>query len=267
MLRLNNIEVVYSDVIQVLRGVSLEVESGTIVALLGANGAGKTTTLRAISGLLHAQEGEVTRGSIEYDGQRIERLPPEDIVRLGIIQVLEGRRLFQHLTVEENLLLGGIARGLASSRQALQRDLEQVYTYFPRLKDLRKRVSGYLSGGEQQMLVIGRGLMGHPRLMLLDEPSLGLAPLLVEEIFEEIKKMSVQEGMAIVLVEQNARVALKIADYAYVMENGRVVLDGTSAQLEENEDIKEFYLGLTQVGERKSYRDVKHYKRRKRWLG
>ncbi len=267
MLRLNNIEVVYSDVIQVLRGVSLQVESGTIVALLGANGAGKTTTLRAISGLLHAQEGEVTRGSIEYDGQRIERLPPEDIVRLGIIQVLEGRRLFQHLTVEENLLLGGIARGLASSRQALQRDLEQVYTYFPRLKDLRKRVSGYLSGGEQQMLVIGRGLMGHPRLMLLDEPSLGLAPLLVEEIFEEIKKMSVQEGMAIVLVEQNARVALKIADYAYVMENGRVVLDGTSAQLEENEDIKEFYLGLTQVGERKSYRDVKHYKRRKRWLG
>jgi len=267
MLRLNNIEVVYSDVIQVLRGVSLQVQDGTIVALLGANGAGKTTTLRAISGLLRAQEGEVTRGSIEYDGRRIDRLPPEEIVRLGIIQVLEGRRLFQHLTVEENLLLGGIARGLASSRQALQRDLEQVYTYFPRLKDLRKRVSGYLSGGEQQMLVIGRGLMGHPRLMLLDEPSLGLAPLLVEEIFEEIKKMSAQEGMAIVLVEQNARVALKIADYAYVMENGRVVLDGTSAQLEENEDIKEFYLGLTQVGERKSYRDVKHYKRRKRWLG
>ncbi len=267
MLRLNNIEVVYSDVIQVLRGVSLQVQDGTIVALLGANGAGKTTTLRAISGLLRAQEGEVTRGSIEYDGRRIDRLPPEEIVRLGIIQVLEGRRLFQHLTVEENLLLGGIARGLASSRQALQRDLEQVYTYFPRLKNLRKRVSGYLSGGEQQMLVIGRGLMGHPRLMLLDEPSLGLAPLLVEEIFEEIKKMSAQEGMAIVLVEQNARVALKIADYAYVMENGRVVLDGTSAQLEENEDIKEFYLGLTQVGERKSYRDVKHYKRRKRWLG
>ncbi len=267
MLRLNNIEVVYSDVIQVLRGVSLQVEDGAIVALLGANGAGKTTTLRAISGLLHAQEGEVTRGSIEYDGQRIDRLPPEEIVRLGIIQVLEGRRLFQHLTVEENLLLGGIARGLASSRQALQRDLEQVYTYFPRLKDMRKRVSGYLSGGEQQMLVIGRGLMGHPRLMLLDEPSLGLAPLLVEEIFEEIRKMSSQEGMAIVLVEQNARVALRIADYAYVMENGRVVLDGTSAQLEENEDIKEFYLGLTQVGERKSYRDVKHYKRRKRWLG
>ncbi len=267
MLRLNNIEVVYSDVIQVLRGVSLEVPESTIVALLGANGAGKTTTLRAISGLLHSQEGEVTRGSIEYDGQRIDRLPPEEIVRLGIVQVLEGRRLFQHLTVEENLLLGGIARGQVSSRQALEKDLEQVYDYFPRLKDLRKRISGYLSGGEQQMLVIGRGLMGHPRLMLLDEPSLGLAPLLVEEIFDEIKKMSVQEGMAIVLVEQNARVALKIADYAYVMENGRVVLDGTSAQLQENEDIKEFYLGLTQVGERKSYRDVKHYKRRKRWLG
>jgi len=267
MLRLNNIEVVYSDVIQVLRGVSLEVPESTIVALLGANGAGKTTTLRAISGLLRSQDGEVTRGSIEYAGQRIDRLPPEEIVRLGILQVLEGRRLFQHLTVEENLLLGGIARGQVSSRQGLEKDLEQVYSYFPRLKDLRKRISGYLSGGEQQMLVIGRGLMGHPRLMLLDEPSLGLAPLLVEEIFDEIKKMSVQEGMAIILVEQNARVALKIADYAYVMENGRVVLDGTSAQLQENEDIKEFYLGLTQVGDRKSYRDVKHYKRRKRWLG
>jgi len=267
MLRLNNIEVIYSDVIQVLKGVSMQVPDGEIVALLGANGAGKTTTLRAISGLLHAQEGEVTRGNIEFSDKRIDHLRPEEIVRMGIVQVLEGRRLFQHLTVEENLLLGAVAPGLSSSRSAVSQNLEQVYHYFPRLKDLRKRVSGYLSGGEQQMLVIGRGLMAHPKLMLLDEPSLGLAPLLVQEIFEEIKNMSVQEGMAIVLVEQNARVALTIADYAYVMENGRVVLDGPAAQLAENEDIKEFYLGLTQVGERKSYRDVKHYKRRKRWLG
>jgi branched-chain amino acid transport system ATP-binding protein len=267
MLRLNNIEVIYSDVIQVLRGVSMQVPDGSIVALLGANGAGKTTTLRAISGLLRTKEGEITRGSIEFSDRRIDSLYPEEIVRLGIIQVLEGRRLFQHLTVEENLLLGAAARHSAMSRFAAGKELEQVYYYFPRLKDLRKRVSGYLSGGEQQMLVIGRGLMAHPQMMLLDEPSLGLAPLLVQEIFEEIKKMSDQEGMAIVLVEQNARVALKIADYAYVMENGRVVLDGPANQLAENEDIKEFYLGLTQVGERKSYRDVKHYKRRKRWLG
>ena len=267
MLRLNNVEVIYSDVIQVLKGVSMQVPEGEIVALLGANGAGKTTTLRAISGLLHAQEGEVTRGNIDFGGQRIDSLRPENIVRLGIVQVLEGRRLFQHLSVEENLILGAVARSSGTSRSNTNQDLEQVYEYFPRLKDLRRRVSGYLSGGEQQMLVIGRGLMAHPKLMLLDEPSLGLAPLLVQEIFEEIKKMSEKEGMAIILVEQNARVALKIADYAYVMENGRVVLDGPAAQLSENEDIKEFYLGLTQVGERKSYRDVKHYKRRKRWLG
>ncbi len=266
MLRLNNIEVVYSDVIQVLRGVSLDVPDGGIVALLGANGAGKTTTLRAISGLLRSQDGEVTRGWIELDGERIDRLPPEDIVQRGVIQVLEGRRLFQHLTVEENLLIGGVARG-RSSRAVLQKDLEQVYHYFPRLKELRKRISGYLSGGEQQMLVIGRGLMAHPRLMMLDEPSLGLAPILVAEIFRVIKQISEQEGMAILLVEQNARIALDVSQYAYVMENGRVVLDGPSEQLAENEDIKEFYLGLTQVGERKSYRDVKHYKRRKRWLG
>ncbi len=267
MLRLNNIEVIYSDVIQVLKGVSMQVPEGDIIALLGANGAGKTTTLRAISGLLHAQEGEVTRGNIYFNGQQIESMRPEDIVRLGIVQVLEGRRLFQHLSVEENLILGAVARGSGGSRSNTSQNLEQVYEYFPRLKDLRKRISGYLSGGEQQMLVIGRGLMARPKLMLLDEPSLGLAPLLVQEIFEEIKKMSDQEGMAIILVEQNARVALKIADFAYVMENGRVVLDGPAAQLSENEDIKEFYLGLTQVGEQKSYRDVKHYKRRKRWLG
>jgi len=266
MLKLNNIEVVYSDVIQVLRGVSIDVPDAKIVGLLGANGAGKSTTLKAISGLLRTQEGEVTRGNIELDGQRIDRLSPEKIVQLGIIQVLEGRRLFRHLTVEENLLLGAVARGSAS-RRSVSQDLEQVYHYFPRLKDLRRRTSGYLSGGEQQMLVIGRALMAHPKLMLLDEPSLGLAPLLVREIFEVISEMSADEGMAILLVEQNARMALSVADYAYVMENGRVVLDGPAEVLRENEDIKEFYLGLTQLGERKSYRDVKHYKRRKRWLG
>jgi len=264
MLRLNNIEVVYSDVIQVLRGVSLEAPARQIVALLGANGAGKTTTLRAISGLLRTQEGEVTRGHIEFDGQRLDRLAAEDVVRLGIVQVLEGRRLFRHLTVEENLRLGALA---ARQSVPVRRDLDQVYAYFPRLKDLRQRTSGYLSGGEQQMLVIGRALMAHPRLMLLDEPSIGLAPLIVADIFRVIQQINADEGMMIVLVEQNARLALGVADYAYVMENGRIVLDGPAAQLAQNEDIKEFYLGLTQLGERKSYREVKHYKRRKRWLG
>jgi len=267
MLTLNNIEVTYSDVILVLRGVSIDVPGGKIITLLGANGAGKTTTLRAISGLLRTQEGEITRGNVEFDGQNIGHLPPEDIVRLGIVQVLEGRRLFQHLTVEENLLLGRVGGSKSARRVPVSQDLEQVYHYFPPLKELRKRTSGYLSGGEQQMLVIGRGLMAHPRVMLLDEPSLGLAPLLVKEIFRVIKQISSDEGMAILLVEQNARVALNVADYVYVMENGRVVLDGPTGQLMDNEDIKEFYLGLTQVGERKSYRDVKHYKRRKRWLG
>ncbi len=266
MLRLNNIEVVYSDVIQVLRGISLQVPPGEIVALLGANGAGKTTTLRAISGLLRSQDGEITRGTVEYNGQRIDRLPPEEIVQLGILQVLEGRRLFRHLTVEENLMIGAVARGRAR-REELQRDLEQVYEYFPRLRELRRRVSGFLSGGEQQMLVIGRALMGRPSLMMLDEPSLGLAPLLVADIFEVVKQLSAEQGISILLVEQNARIALSISSYGYVMDNGRIVLDGPSEQLAENEDIREFYLGLTQVGERKSYREVKHYKRRKRWLG
>jgi branched-chain amino acid transport system ATP-binding protein len=267
MLVLNNVEVVYSDVVQVLRGISIEVPDGKIVALLGANGAGKTTTLRAISGLLRTQEGEVTRGYIEFNKQRIEHLTPQKIVNLGIVQVLEGRRIFQHLTVEENLTLGRLSRRVDSNRLSLQDDLEQVYSYFPHLKDLRRRTSGYLSGGEQQMLVIGRGLMAHPKLMLLDEPSLGLAPILVNEIFDQVERIRQDEGMAILLVEQNARIALNTADYAYILENGRVVLDGSADQLKENEDIKEFYLGLTQVGERKSYRDVKHYKRRKRWLG
>lgn len=265
MLQVNNIEVKYSNVILVLRGVSLEVPEGKIISLLGANGAGKTTTLRAISGLLVTQEGEVTRGSILLDGERIEHLSPEDIVQRGIVQVLEGRRLYQHLSVEENLIVGAIPSG--ASRSEVDRRIEQVYRYFPRLKDLKKRVSGYLSGGEQQMLVIGRGLMANPRMMLLDEPSIGLAPLLVREIYHVIKQINQESGVTILLVEQNARAALEVADYAYVMENGRVVLDGPSSQLKENEDIKEFYLGLTQVGERKSYRDVKHYKRRKRWLG
>ncbi|MDH3943443.1 MAG: ABC transporter ATP-binding protein [Anaerolineae bacterium] len=265
MLKVNNIEVIYSDVILVLRGVSLEVPEGKIISILGANGAGKTTTLKAISGLLHSQEGEVTRGSIEYNGERIEHMAPEKIVKRGIIQVMEGRRLFQHLTVEENLLVGAIPTG--ANNRKVQEAVERVYHFFPRLKDLRKRVSGYLSGGEQQMLVIGRGLMGTPEILLLDEPSIGLAPMLVQEIFEVIKQINVESGKTIVLVEQNARIALDVADYAYVMESGRIVMDGPSDQLAENEDIKEFYLGLTQVGERKSYRDVKHYKRRKRWLG
>ncbi len=265
MLQVNNIEVKYSNVILVLRGVSLKVPQGKIISILGANGAGKTTTLRAISGLLVTQEGEVTRGSIELEGQRIDKMSPEDIVDRGVVQVLEGRRLYRHLTVEENLLVGAIPSGASRAEEA--EGIEQVYYYFPRLKDLRKRVSGYLSGGEQQMLVIGRGLMARPKLMMLDEPSIGLAPMLVREIYQVIKQINQESGVTILLVEQNARVALDVADYAYVMENGRVVLDGTAEQLKENEDIKEFYLGLTQVGERKSYRDVKHYKRRKRWLG
>jgi len=263
MLKLNNIEVVYSDVILVLRGVSLEIGDGQIVALLGANGAGKTTTLKAISGLLRTELGQVTRGSIEFNGARIDRMIPEDIVERGIIQVLEGRRLFAHLTTEENLIAGALAR----SNGRTKADLEMVYTYFPRLRDLRGRVSGYLSGGEQQMVVIGRALMAHPKLMLLDEPSLGLAPLIVQEIFQVIQKINRQEKTSILLVEQIAQAALEIADFGYVMETGRVVLDGPAEKLRDNEDIKEFYLGLTQLGQRKSYREVKHYKRRKRWLG
>jgi branched-chain amino acid transport system ATP-binding protein len=266
MLRVNNIEVIYSDVILVLRGISISVEAGQIVTILGANGAGKSTTLKAISGLLISEDGEVTRGSIDMDGRRIDRFSAETIVReLGIVQVLEGRRHFQHLTVEENLHVGAIARG--HDRTMIDEDIERVYRYFPLLKNLRRQVSGYLSGGEQQMLVIGRGLMARPQLLLLDEPSIGLAPLLVQEIFRVIKQINQEDGIPILLVEQNARLALEVADYAYVMETGRIVLDGPAEQLAENEDIKEFYLGLTQVGERKSYRDVKHYKRRKRWLG
>jgi len=264
MLKINNIEVTYSDVILVLRGVSLEVPEGKIACLLGANGAGKTTTLKAISGLLQREEGKITRGGVEFNRERLDEKQPEDITQQGIVQVLEGRRLFRYLTVEENLLSGALIR---RNGPDIRRDLETVYSYFPLLRGLRRRISGYLSGGEQQMLVIGRALMARPSLMLLDEPSLGLAPLLVQEIFRVIRQINVEQGMSILLVEQNARVALDVADHAYVMEAGRVVLDGPAAHLKENEDIKEFYLGLTQLGERKSYRDVKHYKRRKRWLG
>ncbi len=262
MLRVNNIEVVYSRVILTLKGVSLEVPDGKIVAILGANGAGKTTTLKAISGLLHTELGEMVQGNIELDGKRIDGLSPQEISRKGIVQVMEGRRLYEHLTTEENLRLGGYLRRKSETEERLN----LVYTYFPRLRNLQDKVSGYLSGGEQQMLVIGRGLMAAPRVMLIDEASLGLAPLLIQNVFKVIQSINGEEKIAILLVEQNALAALKIAGYAYVMENGRVVLHGTSEKLKENEDIKEFYLGLSQGG-KKSYRDVKHYKRRKRWLG
>ena len=265
MLKVNNIEVVYSDVILVLRGVTLEVGDGEIVSLLGANGAGKSTTLKSISGLLHSQEGEVTRGNIEFDGVQIDKLAPDEIVRMGIVQVLEGRPLFGHLTVEENLRTGALFRNASTSQ--IKSDLDEVYHFFPRLLDFRNRTSGYLSGGEQQMVVIGRALMAKPKLMLLDEPSLGLAPLLVQDIFNIIRKVNEETGVSMLIVEQNANIALKTSKQAYVMENGRVVLDGTSEHLQQNADIKEFYLGIGSSGERKSYREIKHYKRRKRWIG
>jgi branched-chain amino acid transport system ATP-binding protein len=263
MLELNNIEVIYNDVILVLKGLSLQVQVGKIVALLGTNGAGKSTTLKAISGLLDAEDGEVTDGSIDFDGKRIDRLDPADIVRRGIFQVMEGRRVFEHLSCEENLMAGAYTR---RDRSELGTSLQVVYRYFPRLRERARQQAGYLSGGEQQMLAIGRALMARPRLMLLDEPSLGLAPLLVQEIFSIIRRINQEEGTTILLVEQNATRALEIADYGYIMEGGRVVLEGEPAVLVANEDVKEFYLGLTEVGHRKSYRDVKHYKRRKRWL-
>ena len=263
MLRLNNIEVVYLNVVKVLHGVSLAVDDGSVVALLGANGAGKTTTLKAISGLLRVEEGEVTDGSIEWDNQKIDHKSAMQIGKLGIVQALEGRRVFGHLTTEENLLVGAHNR---RERHATKEDLDMVYHYFPRLKDLRRNVAGYLSGGEQQMLVIGRAMMSAPKLMMLDEPSLGLAPMLVEEIYEIIKRFNEERHTSVLLVEQNVRIALNIAHYGYVMENGRVVLDGSADFLQNNEDVKEFYIGLSAVGAKKSYREVKHYKRRKRWL-
>jgi len=263
ILAVNQIEVFYHHVIQVLKGVSLEVREHQIVSLLGANGAGKTTTLKAISGLLRAEAGEVTDGSVVFIDRRIERDLAHRIAKMGIIQVPEGRPIFQHLTAEENLRIGYLGAG--GERDIMKR-LEMVYGLFPRLRALRNRTSGFLSGGEQQMMVIGRALLANPKVMLLDEPSLGLAPLLIQGIFEIIKKINEEQMTSILLVEQNALAALEIADYCYVMENGRVVMDGPAEQLRENEDIKEFYLGLSKMGSRKSYKDVKHYKRRKRWL-
>jgi branched-chain amino acid transport system ATP-binding protein len=263
MLQVNDIDVTYMNVIQVLRGVSLEVPDGKIVALLGANGAGKTTTLKAISGMLKTEEGKVTNGSIVFDGKRIDRYGPADIAALGITQVMEGRRVLEHLTVEENLLVFAHHR---KDRGQVKSDIDMVFNYFPRIKERRRQRSGYLSGGEQQMLVIGRGLMARPKLMLLDEPSLGLAPLLVKEIYEIVRRINAEQKMAILLVEQNARAALGIADYGYVMENGRIALGGPAESLKDNQDVQEFYMGLSAVGSKKSYREVKHYRRKKRWL-
>ncbi len=263
ILSVNNIEVIYNHVILVLKGVSLEVPRGGIVALLGANGAGKTTTLKAVSNLLHSERGEVTKGSIEFEGDEVNDMTPNDLVRRGCIQVMEGRHCFEHLTVEENLLTGAYTR--RDGYGAIKADLDLVYTYFPRLKERRKSLAGYTSGGEQQMTAIGRALMSKPKMILLDEPSMGLAPQLVEEIFEIIRALNENEGVSLLLAEQNTNIALKYADFGYILESGRVVLDGEASTLRENEDVKEFYLGV--AGEkRKSFRDFKHYKRRKRWL-
>ena len=263
ILSVNNIEVVYDHVILVLKGVSLAVPKGHIVALLGANGAGKSTTLKAISNLLSAERGEVTKGSIVFDGEEVHARSPNELVRRGCIQVMEGRHCFAHLSVEENLLTGAFTRGGAGA--AVRHDLELVYSYFPRLKERRSTTAGYISGGEQQMCAIGRALMSRPKMILLDEPSMGLAPQLVEEIFKIVGDLNVKEGVSFLLAEQNTRMALKYARYGYVLENGRVVLDGNAKALGENEDVKEFYLGIAE-GRRKSFREGKHYRRRKRWL-
>src|SRR5690348_13102803 len=263
LLSVNNIEVIYNRVILVLKGVSLDVPQGAIVALLGANGAGKTTTLKAISNLLRAERGEVTKGAITYEGERVDRLTPNDLVRRGVIQVMEGRHCFGHLTVEENLLTGAFTR--REGRADVKRDLDKVYGYFPRLKERRTGLAGYVSGGEQQMVALGRALMARPKLILLDEPSMGLAPQIVEEIFEIVRRLNGDAGVSFLLAEQNTNIALRYADYGYILENGRVVMDGDASALRANEDVKEFYLGLSATG-RKSYRDVKHYRRRKRWL-
>ena len=264
LLKVNNIEVIYDHVILVLKGVSLDVPDGGIVALLGANGAGKSTTLKSISNLLRAERGEVTKGSVHFAGQRIDGMTPDALVRMGVIQVMEGRHCFEHLTVEENLLTGAYTR--KDGRQAIADDLELVYHYFPRLKERRTSLAGYTSGGEQQMCAIGRALMSRPKIILLDEPSMGLAPQLVEQIFEIVKQLNEKEGVSFLLAEQNTNVALRYAHFGYILENGRIVLDGAADALRNNEDVKEFYLGLSGTG-RKSFRDVKQYRRRKRWLG
>ena len=261
MLSLTDIEVVYDSVVLVLRGVSLTAAEGRITTLLGANGAGKTTTLKAISGLLHAERGQITKGSIEFNGERLDRLPPHDIVRCGISQVFEGRRVFENLTVEENLVVGGHTQ---ASLQRVRQGIDLVFEYFPILKERRRQHAGYLSGGEQQMLAIGRALVSEPKVILLDEPSLGLAPLIVESIFGIIRRLKEERGQTVLLVEQNAALALELADHGYVMENGRVVLEGPAASLRENSDIKEFYLGLNEVGARRSYRDARQHRRRRR---
>ena len=263
LLDVNNIEVIYNHVILVLKGVSLKVPEGGIVALLGANGAGKTTTLKAISNLLKAERGEVTKGGVEFRGERVDTLTPNDLVKRGVVQVMEGRHCFGHLTVEENLLTGAYTR--KDGAAAIDADLDMVYGYFPRLRDRRKSQAGYTSGGEQQMVAIGRALMSRPSTILLDEPSMGLAPQLVEEIFEIVRKLNEERRVTFLLAEQNTNVALRYAHHGYILENGRVVMEGSAATLRENEDVKEFYLGLSAAG-RKSYREVKHYKRRKRWL-
>lgn len=263
ILKINNIEVKYHEVILVLKGVSIEVPRGGIVALLGANGAGKSTTLKSVSGLLKHEDGRITDGSIEFEGQRIDRCSTEKIARSGIVQVIEGRRVFEHLTVEQNLKAGAHMRRKDLS---VREGLEKVYHYFPRLREKRHELAGFISGGEQQMTVLGRAMMTGPKLILLDEPSMGLAPLLIHEIFNIISMLNQEQGISILLVEQNAKLALSVAPYAYVLENGRVVMDDTSEKLRQNPDIKDFYLGLTDLGSRKSFRDVKHYKRRKRWL-
>ena len=263
LLVVNGIEVIYNHVILVLKGVSLQVPEGGVVALLGANGAGKTTTLRAVSNLLKGERGEVTKGSIEYRGQRIERLTPGDLVQRGVIQVMEGRRCFAHLSVEENLLTGAYTR--KGSRAEVSESLEKVYAYFPRLKQRRASQSGYTSGGEQQMTAIGRALMARPSMVLLDEPSMGLAPQIVEEIFEIVRDLNAKERVSFLLAEQNTNMALRYADYGYILESGRVVMDGPAKALAENEDVKEFYLGIAKEG-RKSFKDAKFYRRRKRWL-
>jgi len=263
LLSINNIEVVYDRVILVLKGVSIEVDEGSITTLLGANGAGKTTTLKAISGVLRSERGEVTKGAIQLGDKRIDGMRAHEVTQLGLVQVFEGRRVFEHLTAEENLIAGGHVQREPGK---LRRGIELVYTYFPLLKERRHQLSGYLSGGEQQMLAIGRALMSEPKLMLLDEPSLGLAPMLVEEIFGIVQRLVAQESLSVLLVEQNAAMAVSVAQHGYVMETGRIVLEGSVEKLRSNSDIREFYLGLNEVGSRKSYRDVKHYKRRKRWL-
>jgi branched-chain amino acid transport system ATP-binding protein len=263
ILQVNNIEVIYDHVILVLKGVSLTVPRGGIVAVLGANGAGKTTTLKAVSNLLRAERGDVTKGSIEFKGERADRLEPADLVRKGCIQVMEGRHCFGHLTIEENLMTGAFTR--RDGRAAIARDLEAIYAYFPRLKQRRASLAGYTSGGEQQMCAIGRAMMSKPEMILLDEPSMGLAPQIVEEIFTIVKDLNAKENVSFLLAEQNTNIALRYATYGYIMENGRIVLDGEAQALRENEDVKEFYLGVAGA-DRKSFRDVKHYKRRKRWL-